>query len=448
MAYEKTNEFKNKVENGENPYPAKDSWYPITNALESEVITNSAKGYPYKLDALLSVNANFMYGTSGGEGHIKELISDPKKAVPLFIAIDPFINESSKYADYIIPDSVLHETWGVVHAWAGYQTKINTLRFPVTEPKQSKFKNGDPIAMTSFIIALGKQLNLPGFGENALKGEDGKLYPFDKAEDLYLRAFENIAMDETPVPDASDEDIILSGIQSYIPALKRICGENWRKTAYVMARGGRYQDVEYSYNGEFLSRKYKNPVQVYNEDLGLAKDALTGENRSGTIKYYKQRVAGGDTFEKLFPKEKFPLTAFSYKSNVLATPNASSTILKDIKYTTYVDINPKAAEKFGLKHGDYVKVASGDGEIKGFLRLRNGVHPKTIGVEHGAGRLAEGAVDIEINGTLTKGLPQRKSGIYYNKIGLLDPSRSVALVSDFVCGSNARQAIPVNITRV
>lgn len=101
-----------------------------------------------------------------------------------------------------------------------------------------------------------------------------------------------------------------------------------------------------------------------------------------------------------------------------------------------------------IKHGDYVKVASGDGEIKGFLRLRNGVHPKTIGVEHGAGRLAEGAVDIEINGTLTKGLPQRKSGIYYNKIGLLDPSRSVALVSDFVCGSNARQAIPVNITRV
>lgn len=79
MAYEKTNEFKNKVANGQNPYPAKDSWYPLTNALESEVITNSAKGYPYKLDVLMSFNSNFMYGTSGGEAHIKELISDPKK---------------------------------------------------------------------------------------------------------------------------------------------------------------------------------------------------------------------------------------------------------------------------------------------------------------------------------------------------------------------------------
>lgn len=448
MSYEKTNEFKNKVANGENPYPAKDSWYPFTNALESEVITNSAKGYPYKLDVLMSFNSNFMYGTSGSEGHIKELISDPKKAIPLFIAIDPFINESSKYADYIIPDSVLYETWGVVHAWAGYQTKMNTLRFPVTKPKQASFKNGEPIEMISFMIALGKQMRLPGFGENALKGEDGKLYPFDKSEDLFLRAFENIAMDETPVPDASDEDINLSGIESYVPSLKRICGENWRKTAYVMARGGRYQDIEHSYEGEFVSHKYKKPVQVYNETLGLTKNSLTGERHSGTVKFYKQRMVGGEIFEKLFPKEKFPLIAFSYKSNVLATPNASSTILKDIKYTTYVDVNPKTAEKFGLKHGDYVKVASNDGETKGYLRFRHGVHPETIGVEHGAGRLAEGAVDVEINGKVTKGSLARKTGVFYNKIGLKDSSRKVALTSDFVCGSNARQAIPVNITKV
>jgi tetrathionate reductase subunit A len=447
MAYEKTNEFKNKVANGQNPYPAKDSWYPLTNALESEVITNSAKGYPYKLDVLMSFNSNFMYGTSGGEAHIKELISDPKKAVPLFIAVDPFINESSKYADYIIPDSVLYETWGVVHAWAAYQTKLNTLRFPVVKPKQDSFKNGEPIEMISFMIALGKKLNLPGFGENAIKGQDGKLYPFDKPEDLFLRAFENIAMDETPVPDASDEDIQLSGIESYIPSLKRICGENWRKTAYVMARGGRYQDIEHSYDGEFVSHKYKKPVQVYNESLGLSKNSLTGQRHSGTIKFYKQRMVGGETFEKLFPKEKFPLIAFSYKSNVLASPDTSSTILKDIKYTTYVDINPKTAEKFGLKHGDYVKVASHDGETKGYLRLRHGVHPETIGVEHGAGRLGEGAVDVEINGKVIKGLAARKSGVHYNKIGLLDSSRSVALTSDFVCGSNARQAIPVNITK-
>jgi len=447
MAYEKTNEFKEKKAKGINPYPAKDTWYPFTNALESEVITNSAKGYPYKLDVLLSFNSNFMYGTAGAENNIKELISDPKKSIPLFIAVDPFINESSKYADYIIPDSVLYETWGVVHAWAAFQTKVNTLRFPVVKPRQEKFKNGEPIEMISFIIALGKKLGLPGFGEKAIKGQDGKWYPFNKPEDFYLRAFENIAMDAKPVPDASDEDIKLSGIEEYVPSLKKICGNNWRKTAYVMARGGRYQDIEHSYNGEFISRKYKKPIQIYNETVAMSKNSMTGKRRSGTVKYYKQRVVGGETFEKLYPKEQFPLIAFAYKSNVLATPNTSSHLLKQIKYTTYVDINPKTAEKFGLKHGDYVKVSSHDGNTEGYLRFRNGVHPATIGVEQGDGRRGEGAVDIEINGKVTKGKISRRTGVFYNKIGLKDPSRKTALVTDFVCGSNVRHAIPVKIEK-
>ena len=447
MAYEKTNEYKEKKAKGINPYPAKDTWYPFTNALESEIITNSAKGYPYKLDVLLTFNSNFMYGTAGAENHIKELISDPKKAVPLFIAVDPFINESSKYADYIIPDSVLYETWGVVHAWAGFQTKVNTLRFPVTQPRQAKFKNGEPIEMISFIIALGKKLGLPGFGDKAIKGQDGKWYPFNKAEDFYLRAFENIAMDGKPVPDASDEDIKLSGIEEYVPSLKRICGKNWRKTAYVMARGGRYQDIEESYKGEFLSHRYKKPIQIYNETVAMSRNSITGKRRSGTVKYYKQRVVNGDTFEKLYPKEKFPLTAFAYKSNVLATPNTSSDLMKEIKYTTYIDINPKTAQKFGLKHGDYVKVSSNDGETEGYLRFRHGVHPDTIGVEQGDGRRAEGAVDIEINGKVIKGDIARRTGVFYNKIGLKDPSRKIALVTDFVCGSNVRHAIPVKIEK-
>ena len=214
-----------------------------------------------------------------------------------------------------------------------------------------------------------------------------------------------------------------------------------------MARGGRYQDIEESYKGEFLSHRYKKPVQIYNETVAMSRNSITGKRRSGTIKYYKQRVVGGETFEKLYPKDKFPLTAFAYKSNVLATPNTSSKLMKEIKYTTYVDINPKTAEKFGLKHGDYVKVSSHDGETEGYLRFRHGVHPDTIGVEQGDGRRGEGAVDIEINGKVFKADIARRTGVFYNKIGLKDPSRKIALVTDFVCGSNVRHAIPVKIEK-
>lgn len=63
------------------------------------------------------------------------------------------------------------------------------------------------------------------------------------SEDFYLRAFENIAMDgANPVPEASDEEISLAGLEEYIPSLQRICGDNWKRVAYVMARGGRFAE--------------------------------------------------------------------------------------------------------------------------------------------------------------------------------------------------------------
>jgi len=59
------------------------------------VINSSANAYPYKLGALISWNANFVYGQSGSE-HLIPSLKDPTKAIPLFIPIDPFINETSR----------------------------------------------------------------------------------------------------------------------------------------------------------------------------------------------------------------------------------------------------------------------------------------------------------------------------------------------------------------
>lgn len=447
VAYEKTAEFKEKVKKGENPYPAKDTWYPFTNALESEIITNSANEYPYKLKALISWNANFVYGQSGSQNIVKQL-KDAKSSVPLMIAIDPFINETSQYADYIIPDSVIYETWGVVSAWAGHQTKINTVRFPVIKPKQATFKNGEPICMDSFMIELGKKLNLPGFGKNAIKGNDGKNYNLDRPQDYYIRAFENIALDKNKVPDITDEEITLSSLEPYIKTLKRISGDNWRKTAYVMARGGRFEEKNDGYDNEKLAHKYTKVINIYNQTVGTSKHALTGEQFSGSPRFYMSRLNNGKLLKDEFPQDRFPLLAFSYKSNVLSQCNASSGSLQNIRFTTYIDLNPETANDYNLKHGDMIKITSNDGTVEGMLRLRNGIYPKCIGIEHGLGRDAEGATSVSVNEKTFDAIVSRKSGVNINKLGLLDRSRTFATLSDFVVGSNARQAIPVKIEKV
>ncbi len=447
FAYEKTTEYAQKVARGENPYPAKDSWYPLTNALESEVIFNSAKGYPYKLDALISWNANFIYGQSGANA-LEELLKDPKKAVPLIIAIDPFINETSRFADYIVPDSVMYETWGVVSPWAGYQTIANSVRFPTIAAPQATFANGEPVSMDSFVIELGKALGLPGFGEGAIVGKEGEKYDFNRPSDFYLRAFENIALDGTAVPNCSDEEIELAGLEPYVKLLQNTCGQNWRKTAYVMARGGRFEEKEKGYVHGKLAHPYKKPIQVYNEPLGTARHALTGEHFSGVPTFMPARLARGEKLSTLYPKEKFPLSAFSYKSNVLSQATASSQMIKEIRPTTYIDLNPQTATQHGVLHGQKVRLVSPGGSIEGRVRLRHGVLPGAVAIEHGAGRDGEGALDVWIDGQKVEGCALRKSGVNINKLGIMDSSRELATLSDFVIGSNARQALPVRIETI
>ncbi|DAB33400.1 MAG TPA: tetrathionate reductase subunit TtrA [Sulfurospirillum sp. UBA12182] len=445
--YEKSSEYKRKVESGQNPYPAKDNWYPFTNALQTEVITSSANEYPYKLGALISWNANFIYAQSGSK-NLEPLLKDPKKAVPLFVAIDPFINETSKFADYIVPDSVLFETWGVVSPWSGYLTKANHVRFPILESPNAKFANGEPISMDSFIIELGKALGLKSFGENAIASKDGQFYPLHKPEDFYLRAFENIAIDgKEPVSEISDEELQICGLEKYIASLQSICKENWRRVAYVMSRGGRFASKQSAYDGDKMNASYKKAIAIYNEKVGTSKNALTGERYSGTPKYYPSRYCDGTKIK--VGKNGYELLAFSYKSNVLSSATAALEKLREIRYTTYIDINPATAKKYGISHGDEVMLSSFEQSIKGIARFKEGTHPLSVGVEHGGGREGEGAVHVKIDGKSFEGKIERKSGVFLNKLGLLDHTKlGIATLSDFAVGSNARQAIPVKIEKI
>jgi tetrathionate reductase subunit A len=227
--------------------------------------------------------------------------------------------------------------------------------------------------------------------------------------------------------------------------LQNICGENWRKTAYVMARGGRFEAKEDGYKAGKLAHPYKKSIQVYFEPLGTARHALTGERFSGVPTFMKPRLSQGELLEEVYPKATYPLQAFSFKSNVISQATASSELLKEIRPTTYIDINPSTAQLQGVTHGQKVRLVSPGGSIEGRLRLRHGVYPDTLAIEHGAGRDGEGALDVWIDGAKIEGCALRKSGVNINKLGLMDSSRELATLSDFVIGSNARQALPVRI---
>ncbi len=501
VPYEKTSEFKRKKEGGK-AYPAQAPWYPNAPGLASEWLTSAINGYPYTLKALILWSCNPLYGVTGLRAQIEKDLADPKK-LPLIVAVDPFINESSALADYIVPDSLLYESWGWANAWGGVAVKMSTARWPVVEPKARKLPDGQAIGMETFFIALAKAMALPGFGPAGLADAEGNPCPLERPEDWYLRGGANIAwLGKTPVPEASDEDIDLSGVARIRPLLeKTLKPEEWRKVAFMLARGGRSQNYkemfglrlpppadakahaapagaasgktpqatgakplaaaavagaavhaaqeEAPYPSDWATHRFTKPMQLYNENVGTAKSSFTGKRFSGTPSWREPAFADGTPVREKYPEAEWPLQLVSHKSPLQNSYSIGARSLRGIHPDNPVALHPEDAARLGLHSGDSVYLETPGGRAKATVILRHGVQRGVVAVEHGFGHRELGARAHRIGGKAQPHEAAIGAGINLNDLGLSDPTRSGRNVFvDPVAGATVRQGLPARLVRV
>ena len=448
VPYEKTSEFKAKKAAGK-AYPADGPWYPNAPGLATEWISTAVNGYPYSLEALIFRNTNPIYGIPGVQ-HLTEKLKDPK-VVPLIISVDPFINESSALSDYIVPDTVMYETWGFTKPWNSVPTKATTARWPVIEPKVGRTADGQPISTEAFLIAVAKAIGLPGFGADAIADADGNSYPLDRAEDWFARAATNVAfIGKKPVGDASDEDIDLSGVSRIVPALKAVLKEDeWRKAATVFAKGGRYEPIAKSYAGDKASHTFDKPMMVYNEGLGSFRQATTGKRMPGTPAWREASFADGSPVSDHYADADWPAKLVSFKSPLQNSYSVGAPALKRIVATNPVIVGTDMARAAGIVTGDTVRLTTPGGSLETVAVVRDGVAPGVIAIEHGYGHKAFGARDITIGERTIPGDPALATGVVLNDLGMLDPTRKLAGVwVDPVSGTAVRNGLPARVEKV
>ena len=471
VPYEKTSEFKRNKAAGK-PYPAQAPWYPNAPALASEWLTSAINGYPYTLKALILWSCNPLYGVPGLRAQIEQDLADPAK-LPLIVAVDPFINETTCLADYIVPDSLLYESWGWAGAWDGVAVKMSAARWPVVEPKAHKNAAGQPIGMESFFIALAKAMQLPGFGAAGLTDVDGQAHPLERAEDWYLRGGANIAWQgKTPVPDASDDDIAVSGVARIQGVLeKTLKPEEWRKVAFMLARGGRYQHYkdmfglrlplpsaagaspaavpeQAAYPADWSTHRFTKPMMLYNENLGTTKNSLTGKRFVGTPSWQEAAFADDTLLRKIYPAADWPLQLISYKSSLQNSYSIGARRLRGIHPDNPVALHPADAARLGLRSGDKVYLETPGGRATATVMLRRGVQRGVVAIEHGFGHREFGARAHRIAGKVQPHEPAIAAGTNLNDIGLSDPTRNGRnVLLDPVAGSTVRQGLPARLVR-
>ncbi|MHB1142342.1 MAG: molybdopterin dinucleotide binding domain-containing protein [Sulfuricaulis sp.] len=452
VPYEKTAEFARKKAEGK-PYPARAPWFPNAPALASEWLTGALNGYPYPLKALFLWSVNPLYGVAGLRAQVEKELADPKK-LQLIVSIDPLINESNAFADYIVPDSMLYESWGWASPWNGVPTKASTARWPVVEPKADKTPDGLPIGMETFLMAVAKTLGLSGFGPGALTDADGNAFPLERPEDWYLRGGANIAwLGKEPVLDATDDDMLLSGVERLRPILeKTLKPEEVRKVAFLLTRGGRYQpakDVHDEKNPEWMGNRFKAPMlHVWNENVGGSKNSLTGKRFSGCPTWTPPAFADGTPMRKVYPERDWPLQLVSFKSALMNSYSIAATRLLGIRPDNPVLMHPRDAAPLGIETGDEVEVETPGGQAVGRVIVHEGVMPGVVAVEHGYGHRELGARAHRIGKRKQPDMPGLAAGINLNNLGFSDPTRAGKSVwVDSISGAAVRNGLPARVVR-
>ncbi|MEI3612234.1 molybdopterin-dependent oxidoreductase [Pseudogracilibacillus sp. SO30301A] len=443
-------------------YPAKRPWFPFSPQTVGDVLPSALDKYPYGLKALITHRMSPVL--SAPNGQIQEKALEDPDVLPLFVASDVQIGDTSKYADFILPDTVYLERWGRESIYPNLTTKLASVYQPVTRVFS------DVRSFENSVIEIAKKMNLPGYGENAFP--DGS--SLNSEEDFYLKRVVNIAFDEKPVPDASAREL-----EVFEKARKNALGkffdlkkwqqavktEEWPKVVYVLNRGGRFEEAGFEYNGNHVKYSYNGQADFYDEEVAAGQNSYNGEFFEGMPMYKEIQ-----TFNQKNVVQKQPLHFINWKARNLGTyRNVSSAWLREVRSENYIWVNPVDAKKRNVKTGDKVIIQNDYIKLEGVIYVTDGIAPGVIGSAYNMGQSGYGVTRNKIDNKKQKKLPtynhtpftfntpmkeesgfagRREDGFAVNKLTEVDKQFNYGVLFDEIGGSPGQLDMYVDIKKV
>ncbi len=454
-------------------YPTKRPWFPIATDIYQEDIPSIGDAYPYPIKALMIYMNGMAYSLPAAQTVI-DILADPKK-IPLIIASDITVGETSLYADYIFPDLSYLERWEFHGSHPSVPWKVENVRQPAIAipgwPTVKVFGEEIPMSYEALLLAIAEKLALPGFGPNGL----GEGIPLTRPEHFYLKQVADIAFGEKEdgsdsVPEADDEELrIFLEARRHLPATvfdpaawKAAVGNDeslWRKTVFVLNRGGRYEAFAKGYKGDQVAHPYGRLINLYQEKTATTINTMTGKPFPGYTVYIP---AGQSSLGEAIEDPGYDLQLITYKE---ITQTKSRTIvdywLLAVLGEGFVLMNQADADRLGLRPDDRVRLVSASNPegvwdtkggqrvpMVGRLKVVQGIRPGVVAFPLGFGHWANGARDLVIDGQVIKGDPRRAVPFHGNAAMRVDPHLGNSSLSDLAGGSAVFYDTKVKVVRV
>ncbi len=332
-------------------------YHPLARSAYAEVADRVLTDNPYPINALFLYHTDPVYRTPRGDAFAQALAK-----VPLVVAITSFPTESTPYADYILPEPTFLERWEDVPV-EGIGYPALGLRQPVIEPR------GDTLQGGEMLIRLAK----------AIGGGVARAFPWPDFVSL-LRA--RLKLLRTDWEVLSTLGVWVNPVLSYpVPG-----GEGWdgivgRDRTSESARDGRF---------DFFSRELRCALIAVGADTA-DKIAELGVQEADNDRLFLPHY---EPPPQSAPEAEYPFTLVSYQLMALGDPEYSANLpsLMDVvgmhtqvRWDSWVEIHPHAAQELGIRDGDRVWVESPTGRIQTRARLCEGIRPDVVAIPDGMG---------------------------------------------------------------
>lgn len=375
---------------------------PLAKNGMQDVAKNHLAGKPYKLDTMLFNMTNPIWTAPDGKVW-EEALKDV-----FIINTSPFPDETSMYADLVLPEHTYLERLQVVADQPVHGYPQAHLRTPAIKPLY------DTRDFADIIIEIGKRM----------KGPMGEYYKALGNNENVVRALAK-GFEDKPGTNGvnSFESWKQKGVWFKAPyAFRQIRGEffEWDGKAYAKpmtdgdVKGKLFKTVsgKFEFNSNLLrgyvESKKKAPDGSYVKgpdgkevtivekknayDEFIHKKLGVAVERVGFPQYIPARHTGGGDLHLVTPK-----TALHAEGRGANIPHAIAQQQVSVggRKTIYLEIHPKTAQAKGIKNGDKVKIKSALGTIEAYARYFPGNRPDTLvlPMEHGhwaQGRWAKG----------------------------------------------------------
>lgn len=319
---------------------------PLAISAYQNVADNILADRPYPLQALLLLDANPVFELPDAGRFVEALMK-----VPFVVSFAPTLDESAAHADLILPSSTFLEIWGDDFLEGTGYAGIS-MRQPVVEPVHDTRNPGD--------VFLTLAALLGGPPAEALPWSDYK-------------SFVEYRLSGAPL---DMEKFAANGC--------------WSEMVYFNAAPGSPAW------GNVVGRDRLHAPKDGRFDLFSRELFALSLNRQGDDLDFLPHFTPPPTLdENSSTAQDYPFLLVT--QNLITQPTGWQGILPSlqecyglqghVRWSSWVEINPRSAEALGVHDGDLVWVESPLGRVKAPVRLYPGLWPNAVFMPHGQGHL-------------------------------------------------------------